>query len=407
MRPENKARYDKLVTQAKGSYQSSDSDLSWWDDCQEINLWTYWQGRNCQNVRIMLVGQDWGCPWDSASHAVIENVRQINCGHSISYMDKNDNETDKNLIRLFDSIGYDVSATGTQYNDLFFTNLVMGYRKKGSSGNFKSAWAKHDAPYFKSLVQLLEPEYLFCLGRDTFQGVLDALGAPTPAIPHYNQFIRSEHNPISAALRPGHCVKVCALAHCGKLGTWNRNRKHDAAGGITTNSDLEAQIKDWKWVLRKDTGEDPSDPLGRSVAEKIRALYQISKDLESLFPGRHYTPDGHMVGSIGEALAAHYYALELFPASEKTHDARAKDGRLVQIKATQTNRVALTSLPEWLLVLKIHSDGSFTEAYNGPGDIVWKSCGGLQKNGQRSISLHKLELLQGRVSLEARLTRFA
>ena len=49
-----------------------------------------------------------------------------------------------------------------------------------------------------------------------------------------------------------------------------------------------------------------------SVAAKIKALYDISHDLEELFPGRHYTPDGHMIGSIGEALAASYYNLELF-----------------------------------------------------------------------------------------------
>lgn len=39
--------------------------------------------------------------------------------------------------------------------------------------------------------------------------------------------------------------------------------------------------------------------LQTSVAEKIKALYAISRELEQLFPGRHYTPDGHMIGSIG------------------------------------------------------------------------------------------------------------
>ena len=102
------------------------------------------------------------------------------------------------------------------------------------------------------------------------------------------------------------------------------------------------------------------------MAEKIKALYAISRELEQLFPGRHYTPDGHMIGSIGEALAASWYGLELFEASAKTHDAKAPDGRLVQIKATQIDRVALSSEPEWLLVLKIHPDGTFTEEYNGP-----------------------------------------
>lgn len=134
-----------------------------------------------------------------------------------------------------------------------------------------------------------------------------------------------------------------------------------------------------------------------SVAEKIKALYEISHELEELFPGRHYTPDGHMIGSIGEALAACCYGLKLFEASEKTHDGQAPDGRLVQIKATQINRVALSSEPEWLLVLKIHQDGTFSEEYNGPGKLAWEHCGKMQKNGQRPISLAKLRELQTEV----------
>ena len=49
--------------------------------------------------------------------------------------------------------------------------------------------------------------------------------------------------------------------------------------------------------------------LQEQVAEKVQLLYKISQDLETLFPGRHYTPDGHMIGSIGEALAASFYSL--------------------------------------------------------------------------------------------------
>ena len=116
-----------------------------------------------------------------------------------------------------------------------------------------------------------------------------------------------------------------------------------------------------------------------SVAAKIKALYEISHDLAELFPGRHYTPDGHMIGSIGEALAASYYNLELFPASEKTHDAKAPDGRLVQIKTTQINRVALSSEPEWLLVLKIHKDGTFSENTMAPASWLGNIAGNCRK----------------------------
>ena len=108
------------------------------------------------------------------------------------------------------------------------------------------------------------------------------------------------------------------------------------------------------------------------VAEKIKTLYRVSHELEELFPGRHYTPDGHMIGSIGEALAACCYGLTLFEASKETHDAKAPDGRMVQIKATQIDRVALSSEPDWLLVLQIHPDGNFSEVYNGPGELAWE-----------------------------------
>lgn len=145
--------------------------------------------------------------------------------------------------------------------------------------------------------------------------------------------------------------------------------------------------------------------LQKQVAEKIQLLYQVSRDLEALFPGRHYTPDGHMIGSIGEALAASFYGLDLFTASEETHDAKAADGRLVQIKATQIQKVSLSSEPEWLLILKIHRDGTFSEEYNGPGALVWERCGKMQKNGQRSISLTMLHQLQEKVPVSQRLQR--
>ena len=123
----------------------------------------------------------------------------------------------------------------------------------------------------------------------------------------------------------------------------------------------------------------------------LRAIYDAVDELESMFPGRHFTPDGHLVGSLGEALAAHHYELELLPASARCHDA-ACDGRSVQIKATQGDRIALSSQPDFLLVLKLKRDGSFTEEYNGPGEPVWSlvSHKPRPKNGQYQVSLSAL-----------------
>ena len=64
----------------------------------------------------------------------------------------------------------------------------------------------------------------------------------------------------------------------------------------------------------------------RRFPELIKGLYRLVGELEAMFPGRHFTPDGHMVGSIGECLAAHYYDLELLRASSAGRDAAPHSG---------------------------------------------------------------------------------
>ncbi len=91
------------------------------------------------------------------------------------------------------------------------------------------------------------------------------------------------------------------------------------------------------------------DPIGE-IPRLVAELYQIVGHLESYFPGRRFTPDGHLVGSLGEVLAAYHYDLELLPASTETHDAVARDGTMVQIKATQGRSVGIRSEPQHLLV---------------------------------------------------------
>ena len=128
---------------------------------------------------------------------------------------------------------------------------------------------------------------------------------------------------------------------------------------------------------------------------KIRELYALTADLEKLaeekgYPSRHFTPDGHMVGSIGEVVAAEEYELQLLEASHPVHDAVDVRGRLVQIKATQGDRISISDCPDYLIVLKITQDGRFVEIYNGPGRLAWELAGKKQKTGQRPIALSKL-----------------
>ena len=147
------------------------------------------------------------------------------------------------------------------------------------------------------------------------------------------------------------------------------------------------------------------DQRSSQIAEAIRELYALTSRLAALYPGRHFTPDGHLVGSLGEVYAAEHYGIKLFTASTKAHDGEASDGRLVQIKATQRNSVALSHKPDYLIVLKINESSEFSEVFNGPGDLVWNLFKGRkrQSNGQYQISLAKLRELDKLVELHERI----
>jgi hypothetical protein len=141
------------------------------------------------------------------------------------------------------------------------------------------------------------------------------------------------------------------------------------------------------------------------LSDKIKELYKITNELECTYPGRKFTVDGHLVGSIGEVIVAEHYGLKLLPNSTKTHDARTNDGKMVQIKATQVKGIAISSEPDYLIVIRLLSDGSWEEIYNGPGKAAWESACKMQKNGQRPISLCKLRNLMGSVDAKDKIAR--
>lgn len=134
-------------------------------------------------------------------------------------------------------------------------------------------------------------------------------------------------------------------------------------------------------------------------------LYAVVTDLEQMFD-RPFTPDGHMVGSIGEALVAYYYGLTLTPPSTRGCDATLGSKR-IEIKATQASRVAFRCKPEYLIVLKIEKDGSFEEIYNGHGGRVWDLVAqkAMPSNGQHQVSLTTLRLLAKEIQGSERIER--
>lgn len=131
----------------------------------------------------------------------------------------------------------------------------------------------------------------------------------------------------------------------------------------------------------------------KEVRELLESLYRATDRLEVLFPGRKFTLDGHLVGSIGEVLAAYMFDLDLLRGSNRGHDAMTADGRNVEIKFTQGDSVAIRYEPEQLLVFQRKKGSELRVVYNGSGALAWKHAGEMQRNGQRPISLHTLRKL--------------
>jgi len=105
----------------------------------------------------------------------------------------------------------------------------------------------------------------------------------------------------------------------------------------------------------------------------------IRKALENIFQGievlsksfkKEFTIDGRLVGDIGETLAALDYDIDLFDISQPDYDG-ISDGKKVQIKATFKESLTFKKTPERYLGLKLSSDGTYEEIYNGPGQIIY------------------------------------
>jgi hypothetical protein len=107
----------------------------------------------------------------------------------------------------------------------------------------------------------------------------------------------------------------------------------------------------------------------QQVPRLIRDLYKVVKELNLLFPGRPFTPDGHLVGSIGEVVAAYVYDLDLAPCSTPSFDAHTKNGRKkVEIKLTSGNQISVSEqdiYADVLIVMKLVDGVRFEEVYAG------------------------------------------
>lgn len=225
-------RYTWLIEEARASYPQAGrpGELVWCGACrEEINLWTYWQGRGCLDPDILVVGQDWGNPDTPKGRSCLEAIEQ-----GTPYLSSSTFPTDQRLAELFKAVWPDIGLgkEGQKNERLFFTNLVLGYRTGKNTGPLKAAQFKHDLGYFKTLVHILRPRAVICLGQKTFTYALRAFGERMDFPDGYISALDAHENYIDLD-----GTRFYGMSHCGNYGCKNRG------GNVSKGRAL--QIRDW------------------------------------------------------------------------------------------------------------------------------------------------------------------
>jgi hypothetical protein len=127
----------------------------------------------------------------------------------------------------------------------------------------------------------------------------------------------------------------------------------------------------------------------------IASIYEAVTKLNTEFPMRSFTPDGHLVGHLGEVIAAKQFGLTLLADSHPGHDARDADNRLVQIKLTASKHISMYANCDRLIVMWIECPQYARLVYDGDGAPIWAMAGKLQKNGQKRVSLSAIRRYAG------------
>jgi len=211
-------QYDALVTRRKKCRQCIGLSNPAFGrfrrfDSAQIGSWSRLHGD--LNAQLMVVGQDWG--------DVDYYVRNLG-------LDDLNNPTMKNLERILQHIGMDVSLTAysDQPRGLFLTNAILCLKTGGLQAKVHPTWIDNCRNEFlRQQIGIVRPKVVVGLGAVAFHGILKAFGQRT------TQLCDAIRDKIGVEILDG--VRLFAAYHCG-AGTINRNRS------------LQQQFKDWERI---------------------------------------------------------------------------------------------------------------------------------------------------------------
>ena len=124
-----------------------------------------------------------------------------------------------------------------------------------------------------------------------------------------------------------------------------------------------------------------------SDSDLVKLIFQACAEVTSR-TGRKASPDGHLVGTLGELHAAKTMGLTLAPPSTEGFEIKTTTRASFGLKATGTKATRL-------IAVKLDAEsGQGSVVWDGPADLAWARAGKPQRNGQRQLSLTALLELQ-------------
>jgi len=146
-----------------------------------------------------------------------------------------------------------------------------------------------------------------------------------------------------------------------------------------------------------------------TIPDAVKQMLQIVKQLQSKYPQKRFTLDGRLVGDLGEILVENTYDVKLHEGLQKHYDGITPDGKQVQIKATMQNSLTfpVDHIPDYYLGIKINTDGTFKEIFNGPGRVAREAVKNRKptKTNLHTVSIGILERLNEKVHEQDRILK--
>ncbi len=217
-------KYEALVQKVKDKYKKENEFLQWHGlgdkKHPQINLWSYFQGCNFENVKLMVLSLDWGSINDSGRE-MDECKRKLrifmrNPMYSLTkYYSCKYRSLDYSLEELFHKC-FSRNIRKTHYTDLFFSTLCLGYRKSSSISIDDGLVSSDINAFMPDLLKIICPQSIFCLGEKVYQlfvGSIDPNGNDRviEGDGEKNVFCRD-------ILINGSTVHVYSMPHCGNAG---------------------------------------------------------------------------------------------------------------------------------------------------------------------------------------------